>query len=324
MINDDLTIAVVVIGRNEGKRLKRCFDSLTKHHIPIIYVDSASTDDSIEIAKAAGVEFIELDSKIALTAARSRNAGFDWIMRTKGNLNYIHFIDGDCELDENWLETAVKTLDADENIAALCGRLRENERDKNIYSRLSDMGWYIAPGEIDGCGGIVTMRAKVLEELGAFNAGLIAGEEPELYFRMREAGWKIECLDQPMATHDADINSYGQWFIRSTRTGFAYGNAEKWGAWSKQRRSMLFWGGLLPLVFLISVFWHPMGALGVMLLYILQIARTYVGLDIPYSASDKLLFATFCIVDKFSEFFGFLKYTITKWHGKDHALIEYK
>ncbi len=317
-------IAVVVIGRNEGERLARCLASLTMHDVPVIYVDSASSDNSIEIARAAAIEFIELDSQIALTAARSRNAGFDWMMRSKGPIKYIQFIDGDCELDESWLEAAVNFLDENDEVAAVCGRLREKYPNKNIFTRLSDIGWYIPPGQIEACGGIVTVRSKIFEELGGFNVDLIAGEEPEFYFRMREKEWKINSLDQKMATHDAAIESYGQWFTRSMRTGFAYASAEKWGAWAKQRRSLLFWGGVLPILFLLSLFWMPFVATGIAALYVVQVLRTYLGLNVPYGASDRLLYASFCIIDKFSEFVGYMKYTIAKWRNKDQPLIEYK
>jgi glycosyltransferase involved in cell wall biosynthesis len=51
-------VSVVVIGRNEGERLQRCLDSVHAAHwqnlrYELIYVDSASTDDSEACARRA-------------------------------------------------------------------------------------------------------------------------------------------------------------------------------------------------------------------------------------------------------------------------------
>ena len=48
-------LSVVIIGRNEGARLKRCLESVNAMHaiggaVEVIYVDSASTDKSPELA----------------------------------------------------------------------------------------------------------------------------------------------------------------------------------------------------------------------------------------------------------------------------------
>src|SRR5689334_3570543 len=79
--SDEPRVGAVVIGRNEGDRLARCLDSLTAHpgqesrgtrigRSSVIYVDSASTDGSVELARGRGVETIELDLSIPFTAAR--------------------------------------------------------------------------------------------------------------------------------------------------------------------------------------------------------------------------------------------------------------
>ena len=44
-------VAAVIIGRNEGERLVRCLNTLINYTDKIVYVDSASTDSSIEEAQ---------------------------------------------------------------------------------------------------------------------------------------------------------------------------------------------------------------------------------------------------------------------------------
>ena len=48
-------IGVVVIGRNEGERLRQCLASVNDKASAAVYVDSGSTDGSIDLARALGV-----------------------------------------------------------------------------------------------------------------------------------------------------------------------------------------------------------------------------------------------------------------------------
>ena len=54
-------IGVVAIGRNEGKRLENCLNSLHGKVKAVVYVDSGSTDDSVKMASGMGVTVVELD-----------------------------------------------------------------------------------------------------------------------------------------------------------------------------------------------------------------------------------------------------------------------
>ena len=70
-------VAAVIIGRNEGERLVRCLNTIINYTDKIVYVDSASTDSSIEEAQKKGAHVIALDMAMPFTAARARNAGFE-------------------------------------------------------------------------------------------------------------------------------------------------------------------------------------------------------------------------------------------------------
>src|SRR3954469_8775880 len=78
----DNAVGVVVIGRNEGERLRRCLRSLLAQGAgPIVYVDSGSSDDSGVFAESLGVIVVNLDTSIPFTMARGRNAGFAELVR---------------------------------------------------------------------------------------------------------------------------------------------------------------------------------------------------------------------------------------------------
>src|SRR3546814_6782852 len=91
-------IGLVAIGRNEGERLRLCLGSVPGD-MPIAYIDSASTDGSAELARSMGAVVVELDLALPFTAARARNAGLEAILGAWPDLEYVQFVDGDCELE---------------------------------------------------------------------------------------------------------------------------------------------------------------------------------------------------------------------------------
>ena len=74
-------VGVIAIGRNEGERLRRCLASVTGRGRAVVYVDSASTDGSAELARSMGAEVVDLDMSLPFSAARARNEGFARLMQ---------------------------------------------------------------------------------------------------------------------------------------------------------------------------------------------------------------------------------------------------
>ena len=95
---------VVVIGRNEGERLKRCLQSISGFIDRVVYVDSGSTDDSVAFVKSLGADVVELDMATPFTAARARNEGSKKLLKRLPALDYLFFVDGDCEVVKDWPE----------------------------------------------------------------------------------------------------------------------------------------------------------------------------------------------------------------------------
>ena len=62
---------IVAIGRNEGDRLRQCLESVDPKSRPVVYVDSGSTDGSVELAHSFGAEVVALDMTVPFTAARA-------------------------------------------------------------------------------------------------------------------------------------------------------------------------------------------------------------------------------------------------------------
>ena len=323
---------VVVIGRNEGERLVRCLASLRDAFDALVYVDSGSSDGSVEAARTAGAEVVELDLAIPFTAARARNEGLDRLLALRPRTRLVQFVDGDCEVQPGWIEAAASFLEAHPDVGVACGRRRERYRDASPYNRLADLEWDTPVGEAAACGGDAMMRVEALRKVGGFDARMIAGEEPELCLRLRRAGYRILRLDREMTLHDAAISRLGQWWRRAARAGHAYAEC----AWLhgraperfrvKELRSILFWAGALPLVTLAMA--STTGGASLVLFggYGLLALRVYrhrarAG-DL---AGDAALYATACVVGKFAELEGVLRFGWNRLlRRRRSALIEYK
>lgn len=252
-------LSVVVIGRNEGQRLARCLASIDcmrgDHDREVIYVDSASTDGSPQVAGELGAQVIVLKQG-SHTAAAGRNAGWQRALAP-----YILFLDGDTILQPDFAQVALKILDADQWIAAVWGHRREICPERSIYNRVLDLDWIYAPGETLFCGGDVLMRRSALAEVGGYDSELMAGEEPELCRRLRAAGYRVLHIDVPMTGHDLCMTRFVQYWRRALRAGYAYAEIAN----RFRRTSDPMWLQESKRNFRIGAFWMIWLAAGVML-----------------------------------------------------------
>lgn len=315
-------IGAVVIGRNEGARLKNCLQALQGRVGHMIYVDSGSTDDSQEVARKAGARVLELDNTLPFTAARARNAGLAFLRANEPALEFVQFVDGDCEIQPGWIETAHTFLITNPVAAVACGRRRERFPDASVYNGMIDREWDTPIGQTRSCGGDALMRIAALKDVDGFNPALIAGEEPELCVRLRKAGWAIWRLDAEMTLHDAALTRFGQWWQRARRAGYAYaegvamhGRAPEHHNVAPLRRTV-FWGMVLPLVTLVGALFTPL-ALLLLLIWPAQVIR----LNLKGESWTTALFFT---MGKLPEALGALRYWRQRLAGSHKTLIEYK
>ena len=218
-------VGAVVIGRNEGSRLETCLRSVLPSVSVVVYVDSASTDESVALARKLGAQVVELNPASPFTAARGRNAGVDRLLQLNSDLQFVQFIDGDCELQPGWIDTAVEFVNQNATTAIVCGRRRERYPEQTRYNRLCDIEWDTPVGPTKACGGDSLVRLSAFKAVGGFDSSLIAGEEPDLCFRLRVKGWNIQRVDAEMTLHDADMRHFLQWWQRNVRSGYATAEA---------------------------------------------------------------------------------------------------
>lgn len=325
------SVGVVAIGRNEGDRLRQCLSSVMGRAAQVVYVDSGSTDGSVDLARSLGAEVVALDLSIPFTAARARNAGFACLLELLPQAEFVQFVDGDCEVVSGWLEHAVEALREHPDWAVVCGRRRERFPDATLYNRLCDMEWNTPVGEAKACGGDALMRVAAVQQVGGYNPALIAGEEPELCVRLRQQGWRIYRLDAEMTLHDANMTRFSQWWKRTKRAGHAYAEGS-WlhGApperhWVKETRSIWLWGLAIPLGAIALVPVTQGLSLLLLLGYPVMTYRIYRYFKQQgYKSADALPYAASCVLGKFPGLAGVLQFHANRLLGRRNALIEYK
>ena len=321
-------VGVVVIGRNEGERLVACLASLAPLGLPVVYVDSGSTDGSRDAARRAGAAVVELDLDRPFTAARARNEGAALLRAAYPALSYIQFVDGDCTVAPHWVSTARDFLDVRQEIAVVAGRRRERFPEQSIYNAMCDHEWNTPVGPALACGGDALVRASAFWSIGGFDPYMVAHEEPEMCTRLRAAGGQIERIAGEMTLHDANITRFGQWWRRNRRGGFGYAQAfaRHPGATADARtllRRALCWSALLPVAAALMIWglWQP--AVGLLLLYPLQVVRLSArtrraGLQQPWVA------AALAVTSKVPEALGAIQFGANAMLGRQRGAIFYK
>jgi len=325
---------IVAIGRNEGARLVRCLASLGARDVPVVYVDSGSKDGSQQVARDAGARLVELDSHTPFTAARARNVGWRELLRMQPGLEFVQFVDGDCELASGWTDVAVRALDVDASLAVVFGRRRERNRNATPWNRLCDMEWDVSPGRVLSCGGDAMVRVRALAEVGGYEDSLIAGEEPDLCFRLRGRGWQVECIAAEMTLHDADMHRFSQWWRRSVRWGhvLAEGVARRGFLYPGLRRafSACAWTfGFAALAVLLHLLAGPVALQVVACCWVGGLAaiwcRSFVHvMRRGVTRADAALYASSCVGGKFAQARGMVGYWLDRLLRRRSRLIEYK
>lgn len=322
-------LAIVVIGRNEGDRLRRCIDTLIEQTTQVVYVDSGSTDNSVEMAHSRHVRVVDLDMSRPFSAARARNAGYAALRKTFPDAKYVQFVDGDCDVHPHWLQSACEFLDGHAEVVAVYGSLSERHPERSIYNLQCHVTWNPhEAGETEFFGGNVMMRTHAMDAAGGFREEIIDSEDHELAIRLRRQGGKVWYLQHPMAIHDLAMYHFGQWWTRNLRGGYGNGfivtlHSDAPGR-PRQRswyRSWA-WGLVLPLLVALATWhWGPIGLVP-LLLYGLSFVRTY--FSSPEVGGGHARLALLSILGKFAEMTGQLKFVLDRFTKRRATIIEYK
>ncbi len=197
-------LSVILISRNQEWNIARLVESVLRERdllgsMDIILVDSASNDQTIEIAARYPITVYKLNPDQRLSAAAGRYVGYN---HTSGDL--VLFLDGDMELCQGWLTQALKVIRSQPEVAVVCGQVVDRPKD---YTPQENECTHDAMRNSGGAtcvlhgGGASLYRRSVLDKVGTFNPWLYSDEEPELCLRIRHAGYQILRLPRTIAFH---------------------------------------------------------------------------------------------------------------------------
>lgn len=321
-------VGAVVIGRNEGQRLRRCLETLLPQVERVVYVDSGSADDSIALARSLGAPVVALGPERPFTAARGRNEGFAALLQM-GEVDHVQFVDGDCGVAPGWIEAARATLDADPSIGIVTGWRTEIRSTRNIYHAMSEVEWRRPAGDIASCGGDMMVRADAFRAAGGFNSRLIASEDEEFCLRLAQrTGLRVHRIPRVMTHHDIDMTRLGEWWRRSVRAGHGYSEVGSMYPAHFRRERIRVWvyGLAMPLLAAIGA---AAGQWWLVLLVALGYAanwlRTSHGLRMNgLDRFEAMRQAAFTLLSKFPGLQGMLTFHLRRIRRADFLIIEYK
>lgn len=209
-------VSIVVIGRNEEKHMESTFDAVgalnyPKNLLEIIYVDSDSSDRSMEIARRHA-DSVFIEKHPFPSAARGRNRGL-----VEARHEFVHFVDGDVRIHPDYLLKAIEIL-MKPDIDAVSGRLREREdRGWNRIIASSRRTEGDGPADATIAGG--TFKRSALLQVNGYDERLRLGEETELGERFRKAGFHIWQIRDEMGDHDYSMKGLMDYCRLSIRNG---------------------------------------------------------------------------------------------------------
>jgi glycosyltransferase involved in cell wall biosynthesis len=202
-----IELSVVLITKNQEWNAARLIESVLRATASIssreiILVDSISTDRTVEIARRYPISIVRLRPNQRLSPAAGRYLGYK---RTRGE--FVLFLDGDMELLPGWLEQALRFMRGMPNAGVMLSSkvIELPPPGPPEPLRPPDIDRTSGPTEVSRAafvvGGAALYRRSVLEDVGTFNPYLYSDEEPELYLRIRVAGYRVLQLDFSIVRH---------------------------------------------------------------------------------------------------------------------------
>jgi len=197
-------ISFIIIGRNENWKITKCIQSVLKtiqynslNNSEVIYIDSKSSDDSLERVKQfESLKIFQLTG--AYNAAIARNLGVE---KSRGDI--LFFIDGDMEILPEFLSLVYHERDG-LTYPFVSGQLKNFNYDENAffinntwqYSSVLNGDKYFAT-----TGGIFLIERKIWESVGGMDHRFKRGQDLEFALRIAQKGFKILRKKEIIANH---------------------------------------------------------------------------------------------------------------------------
>jgi teichuronic acid biosynthesis glycosyltransferase TuaH len=216
-VDDEQTVValdVVIVTYNSAEYLPGVLGSLPDW-VDVVVVDNASSDNSAELARRAGVTVVANDVNAGFAAACNQGA-------LLGGADFVLFLNPDALVDGENLEKLLRRMEEDPGIGVASPIIRhpDGSQQRERWPFPSAGGaWREAlglhrlgsrSGDDQGfvIGACFIVRRSVFTEAGGFDTRYwLYGEEADLCRRIRDGGWKIATVDDATAVHVGGASS---------------------------------------------------------------------------------------------------------------------
>jgi glycosyltransferase involved in cell wall biosynthesis len=232
-------LSIVAIGKNEAEHIPRLLESVNALRaqcdfpIETIFVDSASTDDSVAVAKQYFDTVVELKPDPRLCASAGRHAG-----TLAAQHPWVFYIDADMEICEEFFPVIAGLTDAPSDLKGIIGAYVHRFDNGTVAFQGHEGG--IFKSEWAGTmGGASILRRDAVLEAGNWDPGVFGKEEMNLYARLGGGKRVIRYVPEPMIYHFSEFYTPAQLFYRLLFPGagqgkvfYGYGQSVR-ALWSK-------------------------------------------------------------------------------------------
>ena len=205
-------ISIVIPAYNESTMLPLCLESVVNQDyigkFEIIVVDNASSDDTPKIVKKFKSVKLLKETKIGVSYARAK--GFE---QAKGDI--IASTDADTIVPRNWLSLIAKDLN-DSTVSGLVGAYElcnTNTFSKKFVQKMIPFFRaidYLLGAHFAGANFVV--RKQVYQKVGGFDHSFVTGEDLDLSYRIRKAGFKLKVTYHIRVKTSARRLNEGFWY----------------------------------------------------------------------------------------------------------------
>jgi len=193
-------VSIIIIGRNEERGIEKCIREALRAAEQIsgaetIFVDSASTDNTVAAVRALGVRVVSLKPDWELSPSAGRYIG-----SRVASGEFVLFLDADTLIYQDFLPAAIEHFEKNPSVAGINGWLDDTDENGVLLTdvekqsdTVEDVKWLRGP--------CCFYRHSALGEVGSFNPFLKVEEEAELGLRLVKKGWRLQIIPLSMACH---------------------------------------------------------------------------------------------------------------------------
>ena len=224
-MKDPVSVSVIIPVYNGAKVIERSIKSLKEQDYPsdklqIIVADNNSSDNTEEIVRSCGVDYIKEDAIQSSYAARNKGASI-------ANGDALVFFDADQVADKHWIKNLVAGWE-NEEIGAFKGLNLASRQTDNVASHYWSSDETTPDPPKDGhamnfdkiAGGNVAFRKEVFKKLEGFDPSFFSLGDFDLAYRLqKELNLNIK-YNKDAVIYQQDRSTWQSLLKREFRMGF--------------------------------------------------------------------------------------------------------